>query len=100
MTADRPARRNSLETARGCARGNPANQEREAVMDKVRMTLAGVDGNAFALLGAFRRAASEQGWADEAVEAVAAEAMSADYAHLVATLMANIDDDRDDSDGW
>jgi len=65
-------------------------------MSKVRMTLAGREGNAVALLAAFRREARDQGWADDAIEAVTHEAMSADYAHLVATLVEHTTGDEED----
>ena len=67
-------------------------------MSKVRMTPAGLDGNADALLGAFRREARDQGWADDAIEAVAREAPSADYARLVATPAEHTTGDREAED--
>jgi hypothetical protein len=54
---------------------------------KVRLTLVGSDGNAFAILGRFQRAAKAQGWAPEAVRRVTLEATSGDYANLLATIM-------------
>jgi hypothetical protein len=64
-------------------------------MKKVRMTLEGIDGNAFALLGAFTENAARQGWSQEEIEAVRREAMSGDYRHLLRTL----DDHTDDAAG-
>ena len=64
---------------------------------KVRLTLVGLDGNAFALLGAFRRAARKQGWTDEEISAVSEKAKSGDYNNLVATLAENcVDADEDE----
>jgi len=55
-------------------------------MDKVKLDLVGLDGNAFSLLGAFGRAAKKQGWSPDAIEAVMEEAKSNDYDHLLMTL--------------
>src|SRR5690348_13894948 len=54
---------------------------------KVRMRLAGLDGNAFSLLGAFTEKAKEQGWTQAEIKAVRDEAMSGDYEHLLETLV-------------
>jgi hypothetical protein len=56
---------------------------------KVRVTLLGLNGNAFVLLGAFQRAAREQGWSAEDVSAVVAEATKGDYDHLLRVLVQN-----------
>ncbi|MFO0807545.1 MAG: hypothetical protein U0746_02895 [Gemmataceae bacterium] len=56
-------------------------------MQKVQMTLVGIDGNAFSILGAFRRNARNQGWPQDAIDAVTTEAMRADYTHLLSTIM-------------
>lgn len=64
-------------------------------MDKIKMTLEGLDGNAFNLLGTFREAAREQGWSAQQVSAVFAEATGGDYDHLVATLTEYIDEEVD-----
>jgi len=53
----------------------------------VKLDLVGLDGNAFAVLGAFQRAAVRQGWAKEDVRAVLTEAKSGDYDHLLQTIM-------------
>ena len=55
-------------------------------MKKVNLRLVGLDGNAFFLLGAFRKRARKDGWTEEQIEKVTKEAMSGDYHHLVATL--------------
>lgn len=59
---------------------------------KVTMTLAGVDGNAFSLVGAFTREAKRQGWTKDEVEAVKSECFSGDYDHLLQTLMDHIEE--------
>ena len=62
--------------------------------DKVKMQLAGLDGNAFALMGAFSRNARRQGWTRDEIDTVLKECRSGDYDHLLCTLMDNIDDDE------
>ena len=56
---------------------------------KVKMSLVDVDGNAFALMGAFKREAKRQGWNSADIDAVLYEARSSDYDHLVHTLMSH-----------
>jgi len=60
---------------------------------KVKLTLVGLDGNAFSLMGAFSKAARRQGWAKDEIEKVLDECQSGDYDHLLQTLMANTEDD-------
>jgi hypothetical protein len=62
--------------------------------DKVKMQLDGLDGNAFALMGAFSRNASRQGWTRDEIDTVMKECRSGDYDHLLCTLMDNINDDE------
>jgi hypothetical protein len=61
-------------------------------MQKVRMKLEGLDGNAFYLLGAFAAKAKQQGWNQEEIDAVREEATAGDYAHLLQTLIAHTED--------
>ncbi len=49
-----------------------------------------IDGNAFAIMGTFRRQAKKEGWTDEEIEVVMTEAKSNDYNHLLQTLMGAI----------
>lgn len=53
---------------------------------KLNFSLVGLDGNAFALLGAFRKQARKEKWDVEEINNIVDEAMSGDYDHLVATL--------------
>lgn len=53
---------------------------------KINLTLVGLDGNAFSLIGAFMRQAKAEDWSKDEIEAVINEAMSGDYDHLLATL--------------
>jgi hypothetical protein len=63
---------------------------RKVVTKTVQLRLV---GNAFSLMGAFRKAARQQGWNNEEIVAVTNEAMSGDYDHLVATLARHCDED-------
>lgn len=56
----------------------------------VEMTLDGVNGNAFALMGAFKKEARNQGWSKEEIDVVLEECMTGDYDHLLCTLMEYI----------
>ena len=56
---------------------------------RVRMNLVGLDGDAFALMGAFQKNARRQGWEREEIEKVLDECTSGDYNHLLSVLMAH-----------
>ena len=68
--------------------------------NKVKMTLIGVDGNAFSLMGAFSCEARKQGWTNDEIKVVTDECMKGDYDHLLCTLMDNIDDCGDEDDDY
>jgi hypothetical protein len=53
---------------------------------KVKGTLIGVNGNAFALMGHFQRLAQRQGWTRQEIDAVLDKARQGNYNHLVNTL--------------
>ena len=59
---------------------------KQIVNKKINLTLVGLNGNAFALMGAFRRQALKEGWSNNEIDAVIKEAMSQDYDHLLAVL--------------
>ena len=54
---------------------------------RVCMNLVGLDGNAFALMGAFSKEAKRQGWKPEEIKTVIDECKREDYDHLLYTLM-------------
>ena len=54
---------------------------------KVTLQLVGLDGNAFALMGAFQQQARREGWTKEEIKGVIDECMKGDYDHLLTTLM-------------
>jgi hypothetical protein len=53
----------------------------------IKLNLVGLDGNAYSLMGAFRRAARKQGRTPEEIKAVLDDCMSANYDHLLQTLV-------------
>lgn len=63
---------------------------------KITLRLVGLDGNAFFLMGAFRRQARKEGWPKEEIDGVLNEARSRDYDHLLATLADHCQDPPDD----
>lgn len=54
-------------------------------------TLVGTDGNAFALLGKFKKEARKAGWEKEDIDLVIKHAMSGNYDALVYTLQRAIE---------
>ena len=59
----------------------------EKVINKsVNLELAGLNGNAFVLMGAFQNKARKEGWTPEEIKAVTDEAKSSDYDNLVFVL--------------
>lgn len=59
---------------------------------RVVLTLVGLDGNAFALMGAFSAAAKIQGWSNADIKMVIDECKSGDYDHLLQTLIVHTED--------
>jgi hypothetical protein len=54
---------------------------------KFKLKLVGEDGNAFAIMARFQRAARKAGWTMEEINAVLNEAMDGDSSHFLATVM-------------
>ena len=54
---------------------------------KVKLDLVGLDGNAYAVMGAFKKQAKKEKWSQEEIEAVLTEAKSGDYNHLLVIIM-------------
>ena len=70
----------------------------EEVGDKVPLQLAGLDGNAFSIMGRFQSAARKQGWQQDKIQAVLDEAMSGDYDNLLVTMMKYTYDPSEEED--
>jgi len=59
----------------------------EKVINKsVNLQLEGLNGNAFALMGAFQKQARIENWKPEEIKAVLDEAKSSDYDYLLFVL--------------
>lgn len=57
----------------------------------VHVTLTGEDGNAFAIMGAVRKALRRAGVSGDEIGSYTAEATSGDYDHLLQVSMAWVD---------
>lgn len=68
----------------------------ETTKKKVKLALLGLDGNAFSLIGAFRRQARREGWTPEEIKVVTDKCMEGDYNHLLCTLMEHCEDPDDE----
>jgi hypothetical protein len=55
-------------------------------MKKVKLKLVGLDGNAFSVMGAFKRQARSEGWTKEEINEVLDKAMAGDYSNLISTI--------------
>lgn len=55
--------------------------------EPIKLNLVGLDGNAFSLMGAFRRAASTQGRTPQEIRDVTDDCTSGDYNHLLSVIM-------------
>ena len=64
----------------------------------VHMYLVGEDGNAFAILGRFQRAAKQQGWTQEEIKSVMDRATSGDYTSLLGTIQGYVDEGDDEDE--
>ena len=62
----------------------------------INFNLIGQDGNAFVLLGGWRRPARREGWSNEDINKVADKATSGDYNNLLSVLSAHCDMDSED----
>lgn len=60
---------------------------------KVKMTLVGIDGNAFNLMGQFSRNARRQGWTQDEIKIVTDACMSSDYDNLLCVLMDHTEEE-------
>ena len=64
------------------------------------MQLVGIDGNAFAIMGAFGSNARRQGWTQQEIKSVIDEATTGDYDHFLATIASHVEEpEMDDDDG-
>ncbi len=61
---------------------------------KITLSLEGLDGNAFYLMGAFQKQARREGWSQEEINEVLTECKSGDYDHLLCTLMEHCEEEN------
>lgn len=59
---------------------------KKVIEKTVNLDLVGVNGNAFMIMGVFKRQAKKEGWTTVEIETVLKEAKSKDYNHLLATI--------------
>jgi hypothetical protein len=57
--------------------------------EPIELELVGLDSNAFALMGAFQKAARRQGRTPQEIKAVLDDCTSGDYDHLIETLVVH-----------
>ena len=57
------------------------------VNKKVKLQLVGMDGNCFAIMGAFQRQARKENWTPEEINLVIKECQKDGYNHLLCTIM-------------
>jgi hypothetical protein len=65
-------------------------------MRTINLDLCGIDGNAFVLMGAFRKQARKEGWDTKEIDIVMTECQSGDYDHLLQTLIAHCETTEDE----
>lgn len=68
----------------------------QLVDKKVKMDLVGEDGNAFAIMGRFKRAARRDNWTDEEVKTVLDACTSGDYNNLLTTILDHTEVEEED----
>jgi len=57
------------------------------ITKKINLDLEGLDGNAFALMGAFQKQARKEDWTPEEIKGILDECKKGDYNHLLQTLI-------------
>jgi len=62
----------------------------------INFNLIGQDGNAFVLLGGWRRQARREGWSNEDINKVVDNATSGDYNNLISVLSSHCKMDSED----
>jgi hypothetical protein len=68
--------------------------------DPIEMDLTQVDGNAFAIMGAWSKEARRQGRTPEEIKSVMDDARSSDYNHLLAVIASHTKAPEEPCDSW
>lgn len=71
---------------------------KKTVNKTVDLNLVGVNGNAFMIMGIFKRQAKQEGWSKQEIDLVIKEAKSGDYNHLLATIENHCEPKNDSHD--
>ena len=58
----------------------------EEKIKKVNLSLVGINGNAFSILGAFRRQTKKENWTDDEINLVIKKAQSEDHNNLTSVI--------------
>ena len=61
-------------------------KQKNEIKKTVNLDLVGVNGNAYAIMGAFKKQARKEGWSQGDINQILTEAKSGDYNHLLATI--------------
>lgn len=69
---------------------------KQVVNKKVKLSLVGVDGNAYAIMATFTRAARKEKWTNQEIELVIEEAQSKDYHHLLNTILSHCQEQEEE----
>jgi hypothetical protein len=59
---------------------------KKVVNKTINLNLVGVNGNAFMIMGVFRKQAQKEGWSQDEIDTVLTEAKSGDYNYLLVTI--------------
>ena len=65
-------------------------------MEKVKLNLIGLNGNAFSIMGAFQSQAAREGWTSDEIGRVLTEAKSGDYDNLLTVISNHCEGDDDE----
>tara|TARA_B110000503_G_C7165715_1_gene421829 strand:- start:4247 stop:4498 length:252 start_codon:yes stop_codon:yes gene_type:complete len=65
---------------------------------KIKLDLVGLNGNAFALMGAFQKQARREGWTQDEIKTVLDKCTSGDYNNLIVTLWDHCESDEKEYD--
>jgi len=67
---------------------------------KIKLDLVGLDGNAFALMGAFQKQARREGWTKDEIKVVIDKCTSGDYDNLIVTLCEHCESENEEDYDW
>lgn len=77
-------------------KSNAAAASPTTPVKKIKLNLVGLDSNAFALMGHFRRQALREKWSQGEIKEVLDKCMSGDYNNLLNVLMEHCESEGDD----